>query len=85
MLRIFELAQLRKMLYEDQCTTMDFIRENVVKWARPYSAGSVAIGYGPEDCGVGVRVPVGKRIFSKWARQVVGSNHPPIQWFFNRQ
>jgi hypothetical protein len=32
------------------------------------------------DRGVGVRVPVGSRIFTTSSRLVLGSTQPPIQW-----
>jgi hypothetical protein len=40
----------------------------------------IATGYGLDDRGVGVRVPVGSRIFSKSSRPALGSMQPPIQW-----
>jgi hypothetical protein len=39
-----------------------------------------ATGYGLDNRGVGVRVPVGARIFSKSSRLALGSTQPPIQW-----
>jgi hypothetical protein len=39
----------------------------------------VATGFGLDDRGVGVRVPVGSRMFSK-SRPVLGSTQPPMQW-----
>jgi hypothetical protein len=44
------------------------------------SVVSIAPGYGPNDWGVGVRVPVGLRIFSKSSRSTLGSTQHPIQW-----
>jgi hypothetical protein len=40
----------------------------------------IATGYGLADWGVGVRVPIGSRIFSKYSRPALGSTQPPIQW-----
>jgi hypothetical protein len=41
----------------------------------------IATGYGLDDQGVGVRVPVGSRIlFSKSSRPALGPTQPPIQW-----
>jgi hypothetical protein len=40
----------------------------------------IATGYGLGDRGVGVRVPVGSRIFSTSSRPALGSTQPPIQW-----
>jgi hypothetical protein len=39
---------------------------------------AMATGYGLDDRGVGVRVPVGSRIVS--SRPALGSNQSPIQW-----
>jgi hypothetical protein len=47
-------------------------------WSRD-SGVSIAIGYGL-DRGVGVRVPVGSRIFSTLSRPVLGHTQPPAQW-----
>jgi hypothetical protein len=44
------------------------------------SAVGISSGYGLDDRGVGVRVPVGSRIFSKSSRPALGSTQPPIQW-----
>jgi hypothetical protein len=47
------------------------------------SRGSVvgtATGYGLNDRVVGVRVPVGSRIFSISSRPTLGSTQPPVQW-----
>jgi hypothetical protein len=44
------------------------------------SAVCIASGYGLDDLGVGVRVPVGSRIFSKSSRPALGPTQPPIQW-----
>jgi hypothetical protein len=41
---------------------------------------STYISYGLDDWGVGVRVPVGWRIFPKSSRPVLGPAQPPIQW-----
>jgi hypothetical protein len=49
-------------------------------WNRDSAVG-IATGYGLDDQGVGVRVPVGSRIFfSKSSRLALGSTQPPIQW-----
>jgi hypothetical protein len=44
------------------------------------NAVGIATGYGLDDRGIGVRVLVGSRIFSKSSRQALGSTEPPIQW-----
>jgi hypothetical protein len=46
------------------------------------SAVGIATGYGLDDQGVGVRVPVGSRIFSSPRRPdpALGFTQPPIQW-----
>jgi hypothetical protein len=55
----------------------------VTKKSLKYFAGcryiDIATGYGLDDRGVGVRVPVGARIFSM-SRPVLGLTQPPIQW-----
>jgi hypothetical protein len=45
-------------------------------------AVGIAAGYGLDDQEVGVRVPVGARIFlfSTASRTTLGSTQPPIQW-----
>jgi hypothetical protein len=43
------------------------------------SAVGIANGYGLDDRGVRVRVPVGSRIFSISSRPALGSTQPPIQ------
>jgi hypothetical protein len=50
-------------------------------WSLDRAVG-IATGYGLDDRGVGVRVPVGSRIFlfSASCRPVLGSTQPPIQW-----
>jgi hypothetical protein len=45
-----------------------------------YSVVGIVTGYGLDDRGVGVRVPVGSRIFSTSSRPTLGSTQPPIQW-----
>jgi hypothetical protein len=40
----------------------------------------IATGYGLDDRGVGVRVPVGSRIFSTSSRPALGSTQPTNQW-----
>jgi hypothetical protein len=44
------------------------------------SSVGIATGYGLHNGEVGVRVPVGLRIFSTLSRPVLGPIHPPIQW-----
>jgi hypothetical protein len=46
------------------------------------SAVGTAIGYGLDEGGVGVRVPVGSRIFfiPTLSRPALGPTQPPIQW-----
>jgi hypothetical protein len=45
------------------------------------SVVGIAIGYELDDRGVGVRVPVGSRMFSSPRRpDHFGSTQPPIQW-----
>jgi hypothetical protein len=43
------------------------------------SVVGIATGYGLDDRGVGVRVPVGSRIFSTSSRPALGPAHLPIQ------
>jgi hypothetical protein len=40
----------------------------------------IATSYGLDDRGIGVRVPVGSRIFSSPDRPALMSTQPPIQW-----
>jgi hypothetical protein len=44
------------------------------------SAVGIVTGYGLDDRGVGVRVPVGSRIFSTSSMPAMGPKQPPIQW-----
>jgi hypothetical protein len=45
------------------------------------SVVGIPTGYGLDDRGVGVRVPVGSRIFSSTlSRPALGPTQPPIQW-----
>jgi hypothetical protein len=44
------------------------------------SVVGIATGYWLDDRGVGVRVPVGSRIFSTSSRPALGSTQPPVQW-----
>jgi hypothetical protein len=44
------------------------------------SVVGIATGYGLGDREVGVRVPVGSRIFSKSSRPALRSTQPHIQW-----
>jgi hypothetical protein len=48
-------------------------------WKRDSAIG-IAPGYGLDDQGVGVRVPVESRLFSMSSRQALGPTQPPIQW-----
>jgi hypothetical protein len=45
------------------------------------SVVGIATGYGLDDRGVGLRVPIGPRIFSTLSRPAQGYTQPPIQWF----
>jgi hypothetical protein len=46
-----------------------------------YSVVGIATGYGLDDRGFGVRVPLGSRIFfSTSFRPALGSTQSPIQW-----
>jgi hypothetical protein len=47
----------------------------VFLWSR-VSAGGIATGYGLEDRGVGVQVPVGSRIFASPRVQTSSGAHP---------
>jgi hypothetical protein len=49
---------------------------------RGASAVGIATSYGLGDRGIGVRVPIGARIFllSTSFRPVLGPTHPPMQW-----
>jgi hypothetical protein len=44
------------------------------------SVVGITTGYGLDDGGVGVRVPVGTRIFSTSSRPALESTQPPIEW-----
>jgi hypothetical protein len=44
------------------------------------SVVGIATGYGLDDRGVGVRVPLASRIFSTLSRPALGSTQPPVQW-----
>jgi hypothetical protein len=44
------------------------------------SVVGIATGYGLDDRGVGVQVPVGSRIFSTSSRPALGPTQSPIQW-----
>jgi hypothetical protein len=64
------------------CLVHKFISKNSlefkVKLSRD-SAVSIATGYGLDDRGVGVRVPVRSRIFSMSSRSALESTQLPIQ------
>jgi hypothetical protein len=53
----------------------------VPAWSQGSAVG-IAIGYGLDDRGVGVRVPVRSKnfLFSKSSRPALGSTKSPIQW-----
>jgi hypothetical protein len=51
----------------------------ITLWSRDSAVG-IATAYGLDDGGVGVRVPVGSRIFSMSSRQALGPTQIPIQW-----
>jgi hypothetical protein len=44
------------------------------------SSVGIATGYGLDDRRIGVRVPVGSRIFSTSSIPILGPTQPPIQW-----
>jgi hypothetical protein len=44
------------------------------------SAAGIATGYGMDDRGVGVQVPIGEKIFSTSSGPVLGPTEPPIKW-----
>jgi hypothetical protein len=44
------------------------------------SVVDIATSYGLDDRPVGVRVPVGSKLFSTLCRPALGPNQPPIQW-----
>jgi hypothetical protein len=43
------------------------------------SVVGIATGYGLDDKGVGIRVPVESRVFSRLSTLVLGHTQPPIQ------
>jgi hypothetical protein len=55
---------------------MDFILHD----SRWDSVVGIATGYGLDERGVGVRVPLGSRIFSTSSRPILGPTWPPNQW-----
>jgi hypothetical protein len=62
------------------CEISHFRLAFITNRSRDSSVG-VATGYGLDDRGVGVRVPVGSRIFhSATSRPALGPTQPPIQW-----
>jgi hypothetical protein len=79
-------------LYNQNCVTRLRIQCQVSSYAfalltspifSPMSRDSsvgIATCYGLGDRGVGVRVPIGSRIFSTLSRPVLGPTQPPIQW-----
>jgi hypothetical protein len=56
------------------------IIESTVFISRRDSVVGIAIGYRPDDQGVGARVPVWSRIFSTSSRLALGPTQPPTQW-----
>jgi hypothetical protein len=56
-----------------------FISSYYVEYRSSDSAVGIATNYGLDDRGVGIRVPVGSRIFSTSSRPALGSAQP-IQW-----
>jgi hypothetical protein len=44
------------------------------------SAVGIETGYGLDDRGIGVQVPVGSRIFSMSSKTTLRPTQPPIQW-----
>jgi hypothetical protein len=55
--------------------------EYVIYYSSRKSAVGIATGYMLDDGGIGVRVPVGSRIFySAASRSALGPTRPPIQW-----
>jgi hypothetical protein len=60
-----------------------FVWYSLPDYAGPRNRDSVVdidTGYGLDDRGVGVRVPVGSRIFSTTSRPALPPTQPPIQW-----
>jgi hypothetical protein len=55
------------------------IRTRNLYWSKDSVVG-IATGYGLDDRGVGIRVPVGSRIFSTSSKPTLGSTQPPVQW-----
>jgi hypothetical protein len=51
----------------------------ILKGGRDSLVG-ITTGYGLDDRGVGVRVPVGSRMFSTSSRPALEPTQPPIQW-----
>jgi hypothetical protein len=51
----------------------------IVILERRDSAVGIVNGYRLDNGGVGVRIPVGSRIFSTSSRPALGSTQPPIQ------
>jgi hypothetical protein len=50
-----------------------------MEWSWDSTVGT-AIGYGLDDQGVSVRIPVGSNMFSVACRPALGPNQPPNQW-----
>jgi hypothetical protein len=67
-------AQLKVQLWRE-----DFMCDIWSMWSRDSVVG-VATGYGLDDRGVGVWVPVGSTIFSTSSRLALGPTQPPLQW-----
>jgi hypothetical protein len=71
--------------YEDECASVrtQSAQENILKYylrgKSRDSAVSIATGYGLDDRGVGVRVPVRSRIFTS-PRRPDRPTQPPFRW-----
>jgi hypothetical protein len=59
-----------------------FLQIYLLSLRNRHSVVGIATGYGLDDRGVGVQVPVGPRIFlsSTSSRPALGSTEPPIRW-----
>jgi hypothetical protein len=57
-----------------------YLKISKVKLSLCLTTVGIATGYGLDDRGVGVRVPVGSRFFSTSSRPALRPSRPPIQW-----
>jgi hypothetical protein len=57
-----------------------YFRQHYLHYCSRDSVVSTVTGYGLDDRGVGVRVPIGSYIFSKSSIPVLGSTQLPNQW-----